>query len=151
MWVLKLGITFQSEGLLIDVSEVTTWQYTRHKSTLSKYMTIFCLQIFFDLVRQINKTAPTKKPKISKRSRCICDILWKQWKHTFAFRMNNSTFNRIYNKWYDMNITKQSSSVNWQKVIRTKNIIYFCYMWLFDTHFTLEAFYTQTRAFTINA
>ena len=31
--------------------------------------------IFFDLVRQINKTAPTKKPKISKRSRCICDIL----------------------------------------------------------------------------
>jgi len=31
--------------------------------------------IFFDLVRQINKTAPTKKPKVSKRSRCICDIL----------------------------------------------------------------------------
>merc|ERR1711953_62476 len=31
--------------------------------------------VFFDLVRQINKTAPTKKPKVSKRSRCICDIL----------------------------------------------------------------------------
>ena len=24
---------------------------------------------------QINKTAPTKKPKVPKRSRCICDIL----------------------------------------------------------------------------
>jgi len=31
--------------------------------------------IFFDLVRQINKTAPTKKQKISKRSKCGCQIL----------------------------------------------------------------------------
>ena len=33
------------------------------------------LQIFFDLVRQINKTAPAKKQKIHKRSKCGCEIL----------------------------------------------------------------------------
>ena len=32
-------------------------------------------QIFFDLVRQINKTAPAKKQKIHKRSKCGCEIL----------------------------------------------------------------------------
>jgi len=31
--------------------------------------------IFFDLVRQINKTAPAKKQKIHKRSKCGCEIL----------------------------------------------------------------------------
>jgi len=31
--------------------------------------------IFFDLVRQINKTAPAKKQKIHKRSKCGCQIL----------------------------------------------------------------------------
>lgn len=31
--------------------------------------------VFYDLVRQINKTAPTKKTKISKRSKCGCQIL----------------------------------------------------------------------------
>jgi GTPase SAR1 family protein len=31
--------------------------------------------IFYDLVRQINKKAPAKKPKKSKRSKCGCQIL----------------------------------------------------------------------------
>ena len=48
----------------------------RHLKISSHY---FCNisppQIFFDLVRQINKTAPAKKQKIHKRSKCGCQIL----------------------------------------------------------------------------
>lgn len=30
----------------------------------------FCLQIFYDLVRQINKKSPEKKPKKQKKTHC---------------------------------------------------------------------------------
>ena len=48
----------------------------RHCFQISnKKLKLFSLQIFFDLVRQINKTAPAKKQKIHKRSKCGCEIL----------------------------------------------------------------------------
>ena len=55
----------------IGVTDVSLFNIVNKSSSLYQ---IFC-QIFFDLVRQINKTAPTRKPKISKRSKCFCDIL----------------------------------------------------------------------------
>ena len=55
----------------IGVTDVSLFNIVNNSSSLYQ---IFC-QIFFDLVRQINKTAPTRKPKISKRSKCFCDIL----------------------------------------------------------------------------
>ena len=48
----------------------------RHLLKKNQYFfNIFPPQIFFDLVRQINKTAPAKKQKIHKRSKCGCAIL----------------------------------------------------------------------------
>ena len=46
--------------------------YLRREKTLIQH---YFFQIFFDLVRQINKTAPAKKQKIHKRSKCGCEIL----------------------------------------------------------------------------
>ena len=47
----------------------------------------FPLQIFFDLARQINKTAPAKKQKSHKRSKCWCQILW--WPELWWSELSN--------------------------------------------------------------
>ena len=56
----KIGVT--------DVSKINIY--------CQEFGTISLFQVFYDLVRQINKTVPSKKTqKISKRSKCSCQIL----------------------------------------------------------------------------